>query len=107
MRSTGRRLIRNVFATAGGQPMYRSYGTRAVGVAELGEVVIELTPFEVHGFSCGSSEATAYLRGAIGPISRCRAAIVRLSKRRRVRSIFAVHEPELQRPESGLQPAAR
>jgi len=64
----GTEMIRNVFATAGGQPMYRSYGTRAVGVAELGEVVIELTPFEVHGFNYGSSEATAYLRGAIGPI---------------------------------------
>ena len=64
----GTEMIRNVFATAGGQPMYRSYGTRAVGVAELGEVVIELTPFEVHGFNYGSSEATAFLREAIGPI---------------------------------------
>ena len=64
----GTEMIRNVFATAGGQPMYRSYGTRAVGVAELGEVVIELTPFELHGFNYGSSEATAFLREAIGPV---------------------------------------
>ena len=64
----GKDIITNVFATAGGQPMYRSYGTRAVGVAELGEVVIELAPQEEHGESFGSSEATTYLRSAIGEI---------------------------------------
>ncbi len=64
----GKEMIRNVFATAGGQPMYRSYGTRAVGVAELGEVVIELSPQEEHGESFGSAEATAHLRKTIGEI---------------------------------------
>jgi len=64
----GKVIIRNVFATAGGQPMYRSYGSRAIGVAELGEVVIELAPQEEHGESYGSSDATAYLREAIGEI---------------------------------------
>lgn len=64
----GQKMIRNIFATAGGQPMYRSYGSRSVGVAELGEVVIELAPYEEHGLNYGSSEATADLRAAIGTI---------------------------------------
>jgi len=64
----GQEMIRNIFATAGGQPMYRSYGTRSVGVAELGEVVIELAPYEEHGLNYGSSDATADLRAAIGII---------------------------------------
>ncbi len=64
----GQEMIRNIFATAGGQPMYRSYGTRSVGVAELGEVVIELAPYEEHGLNYGSAEATADLRAAIGTI---------------------------------------
>lgn len=64
----GKEVIRNIFATAGGQPMYRSYGTRAVGVAELGEVVIELASHEEHGEQYSSADATTYLRQEIGEI---------------------------------------
>ncbi|MCB1120822.1 MAG: efflux RND transporter permease subunit [Verrucomicrobiae bacterium] len=64
----GQEVIRNIIATAGGQPMYRSWGTRAVGVAELGEVVIELAPPEEHGENFDSGAATAELRRRIGDI---------------------------------------
>ncbi|MDG2169812.1 MAG: efflux RND transporter permease subunit [Opitutales bacterium] len=61
-------VIKNIFATSGGQPMYRSWGTRAVGVAELGEVVIELAPPEEHGQQFDSGRATGELRKRIGEI---------------------------------------
>lgn len=64
----GENVILNIFATAGGQPMYRSYGTTPVGVAELGEVVVELAPQEKHGFPFDSGIATAELRKRIGDI---------------------------------------
>jgi multidrug efflux pump subunit AcrB len=64
----GSDLIRNIFATAGGQPMFISWGSRAVGVAELGEVVIELAPPEEHGEDFDSGKATMALRERIGEI---------------------------------------
>ena len=64
----GADVIRNIFATAGGQPMYISWGSRSVGVAEIGEVVIELAPQEEHGQAFSSSAATAELRERIGEI---------------------------------------
>ncbi|MCZ6673480.1 MAG: efflux RND transporter permease subunit, partial [Verrucomicrobia bacterium] len=64
----GKDIIRNISATSGGQPMYSSWGTRAVGVAELGEVVIELASQEQHGEQFGSAETTAVLRQRIGEI---------------------------------------
>jgi multidrug efflux pump subunit AcrB len=64
----GTDVIRNIFATAGGQPMFISWGSRAVGVAELGEVVIELAPPEEHGTSFDSGQATMALRQRIGEI---------------------------------------
>ena len=64
----GKEIIRNVFATAGGQPMFRSWGRREVGVSELGEVVIELAPQEEHGENFGSSDAAMALRSQIGQI---------------------------------------
>ncbi len=64
----GQDIIRNVFATSGGQPMGRSWGSRAVGVAEMGELVIELTPQEEYDFDFGSATVTAELRLAIGDI---------------------------------------
>ena len=64
----GKEIIRNIFATSGGQPMGRSWGTRAVGVQELGELVVELTPQEEHGVEFDSRIASQELRRAIGPI---------------------------------------
>ena len=64
----GKDIIRNIFATSGGQPMGSSWGTRAVGVAELGELVIELAPQEEHGELYGSMQATGALRERIGDI---------------------------------------
>ncbi len=67
-RQYDKEIIRNVFATSGGQPMYRSWGSRPVGIAEQGEVVIELAPQEEHGENYGSRTATTELRKRIGPI---------------------------------------
>lgn len=64
----GKNIIRNVFATSGGQPMGRSWGRRAVGVPELGELVIELAPQEEHGEDFGSANVSRELRRAIGEI---------------------------------------
>ncbi len=64
----GKEVVRNIFATSGGQPMGRSWGRRAVGVPELGELVVELTPEEEHGVDFGSRIASGELRRAIGPI---------------------------------------
>lgn len=61
-------VIRNIFATSGGQPMFRSWGRRAVGVAELGEVVLELAPQEEHGKNFGSREVASELRKRVGDI---------------------------------------
>lgn len=64
----GQDVIKNIFATAGGQPMFISWGSRSVGIAEIGEVVIELAPQEEHGKAFSSSKATAELRQRIGEI---------------------------------------
>ena len=64
----GTNIIRSIFATSGGQPMGRSWGRRAVGVAELGELVIELVPQNEHGVDLGSRTASMELRRAIGEI---------------------------------------
>jgi multidrug efflux pump subunit AcrB len=67
----GTTVVKNVFATAGGQPFARS-GPRpsgpASGVDELGEVLIELTPSETREVDYGSRELVAELRELVPPI---------------------------------------
>ncbi len=65
---SGKSLVRNVFATAGGQPMGSTWGRHNVGVPELGEIVIELTPEKEDGVRLDSSKVSADLREAIGEI---------------------------------------
>lgn len=59
-------VIQNVFATSGGQPFgsrSRPLGGRlTVGVPELGEVIVELTPSEVRKADFGSMELAMELR---------------------------------------------
>ena len=64
----GKKIIRNIFATSGGQPMGRSWGGRAIGVPEEGELVIELAPQEEHREDFGSANVSRELRHAIGEI---------------------------------------
>jgi multidrug efflux pump subunit AcrB len=64
-------VVKNVFATAGGQPFART-GPRpsgpAAGVEELGEILIELTPSETRDVAYGSRELVLELRGLVPPI---------------------------------------
>jgi multidrug efflux pump subunit AcrB len=64
-------VVKNVFATAGGQPFART-GPRpsgpAAGVDELGEILIELTPSETREVAYGSRELVMELRGLVPPI---------------------------------------
>ena len=67
----GTTVIQNVFATAGGQPFGggrgRGGGPRA-GVAEVGEVLIELTPSETRDVDYGSRDLVADMRTLVPPI---------------------------------------
>lgn len=68
----GKTIITDVFATAGGSP-FGSGGVSgrrgiAVGVAELGEVIVEMLPPEETGVPIGSREITSALRKRIPPI---------------------------------------
>ena len=64
-------VIQNVFATSGGHPFGNSYsraGQLAVGQAESGEVVIELTPSETRDADYGSRELVSEMRELVPPI---------------------------------------
>ena len=69
---SGESVIRNVFATAGGQPFGRtrrlSDSAPAAGVAEIGEVLIELAPAETLDASYESRDLAEELRQLIPPI---------------------------------------
>ena len=68
---TGETVIRNVFATAGGQPFGRTRrrsSTPAAGVAEIGEILIELSPAETLNVTYASRELIADLREIVPPI---------------------------------------
>ena len=69
---SGETVIRNVFATAGGQPFgsTRRLGDAApvAGVAEIGEVLIELAPAETLKSSYESRDLAEELRQLIPPI---------------------------------------
>jgi multidrug efflux pump subunit AcrB len=61
----GTTVIKNVFATAGGMPFhqdgYQTKGPKA-GVAELGEILIELTPAEIREASYSSRDLVNEMR---------------------------------------------
>jgi multidrug efflux pump subunit AcrB len=67
----GTTVIKNIFATAGGQPFGRT-GPRpagpSAGVDELGEILIELTPSETRDVDYGSRELVFDLRNLVPPI---------------------------------------
>lgn len=62
----GTEIIDHVFATAGGKPF--SSWRSSVGVAELGEIVLELVPSEISGVKVSSREITMKLRAKVGPV---------------------------------------
>lgn len=67
----GTTVILNVFATAGGQPFNPSGGRGGrvtAGVAEVGEIIMELTPSELRDADYGSRELVAELRNLVPPI---------------------------------------
>ena len=67
----GETVIKNVFATAGGQPFGRSRRSSfrpTAGVAEIGEVLIELTPAETRDSEYASRELVMELRQLVPPI---------------------------------------
>lgn len=65
----GRDVIANIFATSGGQPFGRGFGRgAAAGVAEQGEVVIELVVQEDGSLPVDSRALTFDLRQRVGPV---------------------------------------
>ncbi|QXD25649.1 efflux RND transporter permease subunit [Opitutia bacterium ISCC 51] len=62
-------VIQNVFATAGGSPFGDGFGRRgSTGQAEVGEVIIELTPSETRDADYGSRELVLEMRNLVPPI---------------------------------------
>ncbi len=64
-------VIQNVFATAGGQPFgdgRRRGGGPSAGVAEMGEILIELTPSETRSVQYGGRELVSELRNLVPPM---------------------------------------
>ncbi len=62
-------VIANVFATSGGRP----FGSRfsrgpTAGVAETGELVVEMVPAEITGVTYGSRDMSMELRQRVGPV---------------------------------------
>ena len=66
----GHEVIDNIFATAGGQPFGGGFrrGGPAAGVAEVGEVVIELVTEDDGSLAVNSREMTFELRDRVGPV---------------------------------------
>ncbi len=65
----GREVINNIFATSGGQPFGSSFrrGPTA-GIAEEGEVIIEMVANEAGTVAVGTRELTTDLRARVGPV---------------------------------------
>ncbi|MBK1878102.1 efflux RND transporter permease subunit [Pelagicoccus mobilis] len=59
-------ILKNIFATAGGRP-FSSWRTSA-GIAEEGEIVIELASSQETGVDIGVRELTMRLRQMVGPV---------------------------------------
>jgi len=66
----GHDVIDNIFATSGGQPFGGGFrrGGPVAGVAEVGEVVIELVTEEDGSLAVNSREMTFELRDRVGPV---------------------------------------
>lgn len=64
----GKTIIANVFATTGGRPFGSGRGGARAGIAEQGEVVLELISSIESGENYGSRDAVMDLRGRVGPI---------------------------------------
>ena len=66
----GHDVIDNIFATSGGQPFGGGFrrGGPAAGVAEIGEVVIELVTEDDGSLAVNSRELTFDLRDRVGPV---------------------------------------
>ncbi|MDA0347542.1 MAG: efflux RND transporter permease subunit [Verrucomicrobia bacterium] len=67
----GETVVLNVFATAGGQPFGRGRGGSGgpvAGIAEMGELLIELTPSETRDSAYSGRELVADLRQLVPPI---------------------------------------
>lgn len=74
----GAELIKNIFATAGGRP-FSSWRSTA-GIAEEGEVVLELATVQPAGVSVGTREVSMGLRGLIGPVPEAESLTVAFSR---------------------------
>jgi multidrug efflux pump subunit AcrB len=64
-------VVQNVFATAGGQPFGdqgRRGGGPSAGVAEMGEILIELTPSETRDVNYGSRDLVSEMRNLVPPM---------------------------------------
>lgn len=67
----GELVVKNVFATSGGQPFGSSRGrgsSPVSGVSELGEILIEMTPSETRKVPYGSQQLVGELREKVPPI---------------------------------------
>lgn len=62
----GVEIIKNIFATAGGRP-FSSWRSTS-GIAEEGEIVVELASVEESGIEIGSREISMGLRTLVGPV---------------------------------------
>jgi multidrug efflux pump subunit AcrB len=65
----GREVINNVFATSGGQPFGSSFRRGpSAGIAEEGEIVIEMVSEADGTLAIGTRELTTELRARVGPV---------------------------------------
>lgn len=66
----GREVISNIFATSGGQPFGGGFrrGGPAAGVAEIGEVVVELVTEDDGSLAVSSRDISISLRQMVGPV---------------------------------------
>lgn len=66
--SLGTDIIANVFATSGGQPFGSGWGGGSAGVAEQGEVVVEMVTNTDGSLTMSSREISQQLRQRVGPV---------------------------------------
>ena len=70
-------IVKHVFATAGGRP-FSSWRSTA-GVAEEGEIILELASSKESGVSVGSREVSMGLRRLIGPVPEAESLEIQFS----------------------------
>ncbi|MDQ8185037.1 efflux RND transporter permease subunit [Pelagicoccus sp. SDUM812002] len=74
----GVEIIKNIFATAGGRP-FSSWRSTA-GVAEEGEIVLEMASVEESGVEIGSREISMGLRQLVGPVPEAESLEIAFSR---------------------------